>query len=80
MSRPKKPVKQRSGGARIVAAGKKPVLLALTPEQHDILRRVADAECRSMTQTVIYHLFPLLKKILEIRPNPLDHSQTIDYS
>lgn len=40
--------KQRSGGAKLRAAGKKAVLLGLTPEQHTMISQAAQIEMRSV--------------------------------
>lgn len=40
--------KQRSGGAKLRAAGKKAVLLGLTAEQHTMIHQAAQIEMRSM--------------------------------
>jgi uncharacterized protein (DUF1778 family) len=55
--------KQLSGGARLLAAGKKPVCLGLTEDQHDLLRLAAQAEGRPITQFVTFHALQAAKKI-----------------
>jgi len=40
--------KQRSGGAKLRAAGKKAVLLGLTAEQHGLVKQAAEIDMRSM--------------------------------
>jgi hypothetical protein len=55
-------MKQRSGGARLVASGKKPMLLGLTPEQHEEIRLAALSEERPMTQYVIHHVVAFARK------------------
>ncbi len=47
------PRKQASGGARMMATGKKPLLLFLTVEQHALIKRVADHLNEPMTRFVI---------------------------
>jgi hypothetical protein len=51
----KKKRKQLSGSAKMTALGKKPVLLWLTPEQLDQVRRAAALSMRPVTQFVLFH-------------------------
>lgn len=60
-----KPKKQRSGGAGLIAAGKKPLLLGLTPEQHELIRQAAELDGRYMTQFVLHNTLIAAKTILE---------------
>lgn len=46
--------KQRSGGAKLRAAGKKAVLLGLTVEQHAMIHQAALIELRSMAGFVTW--------------------------
>lgn len=65
MPRPKKPTKQLSGGARLALAGKRPVNLGLTPEQHDTIREAAEKDGRPITQFLTHHGLAAAKKILD---------------
>jgi uncharacterized protein (DUF1778 family) len=47
--------KQLSGGAKMKAAGRKPILLGVTPEQLERLREAAALELRPVSQFVVYH-------------------------
>lgn len=47
--------KQLSGGAKMKAAGKKAILLGVTPEQLEVLRRAAAVELRPVSQFVVYY-------------------------
>lgn len=67
MTKPKK--KPPSGGARLTAAGKTPVLLGLLPEQRETLLAAAAAECRPLTQFLIFHGLEAAKKILKKSDN-----------
>ena len=60
----KKPA-QLSGGARLTASGKKPMLLGLTPEQHEEIRLASAAEGRPMAQYAVFHLGLAAKKTLQ---------------
>lgn len=60
----KREARQSSGGARMLAAGRKPMLLGLTPEQHDLAKRAAEREGLRMTQLAIRSLVAAAKKIL----------------
>ena len=57
--------RKRSGGASLVASGRKPILLGLPTDEHDILRRAAAIERRPMTQFLIHYGIAAAKKILE---------------
>lgn len=59
----KKPT-QASGGSRLVASGKKPVLLGLTPEDHAKASEAAQLERRPLTQFFIHHGLVAAEKIL----------------
>ena len=61
----KTPKKPMSGGARIKASGKSPMLLGVLPEQKDILRKAAAIDGRPMTQFLLFHALAAAKKILE---------------
>lgn len=60
---PKAKTKQASGGARLKASGKCPVLLGLEPSLHDALKALAKAERRPLTQFIILRLEKLARKI-----------------
>lgn len=61
----RKQSKQKSGGSRIMVAGKKPMLLALSQEEHEAIRRVAQMEERPMTQIVRRAALAYCHNILE---------------
>jgi hypothetical protein len=49
----KKPVKKPlSGGAKLYASGKRPILIAVTPEEHAILQKAADQDERKLAAWV----------------------------
>ena len=52
---PKTPTKKPSGGAHIKAAGKSPLLLALTPDQKQKIRTAAGYAGLPMSQFLILH-------------------------
>jgi uncharacterized protein (DUF1778 family) len=58
-----KKVKQKSGGAKLKAAGKKAILLGVTHEQWEQLKHAAMMELRPVTQFVVYHA---LRKALDL--------------
>ena len=53
-----------SGGARLMAAGYKPVILGLTPDQHEKIQAAALADNRKMTQFLVHHGIRAAEKIL----------------
>jgi len=57
--------KQTSGGARLIASGRHPVLLGLTPGQREIILRAAEIDGRPVTQFLIYHSLAAGRKIIE---------------
>ncbi len=57
--------KPQSSGARLTAAGLKPVQLWLTQELHDLIFSAAAADGRAATQFLIFHGVKAAKKILE---------------
>ena len=59
-----KPTAAMSGGARLAASGKRPILLGVSAEQHDLLRAAADAESRYVTQFVLHHALAAARKNL----------------
>ena len=63
--RRKGPAKQASGGARLKAAGKHPVLLGLLPDQAEKIRAAAEADGRPLTQFFIFHGLAAAEKILK---------------
>lgn len=63
--KPEKPEKpQKSGGARLVESGKKPILLGPTKSEHEILKSAAEKEGRPVTQFLLFHGLKAAKKIL----------------
>ena len=57
--------KRRSGGADLYAAGKRPVLLRLSPAEHDLLRRAAQLDGRTMAQLMTHYGLQAVEKILK---------------
>jgi uncharacterized protein (DUF1778 family) len=47
--------KPLSGGAKMKLAGKRGILLGVTPEVYDTLRAAADREMRPLTQFILFH-------------------------
>lgn len=47
--------KQLSGGAKMKAAGKKAILLGVSPEQHAKLKQAATIELRPISQFVLFY-------------------------
>jgi uncharacterized protein (DUF1778 family) len=58
----------KSGGTRLVEAGKKPVLLGLTPEQHEKISAAAEHEHRRITQFLTHYGLRAAEKILKNLP------------
>ncbi len=63
MASNKKKLKQASGGARLVASGKRPVTLGLRAVDYDLLKLAAEKENRHLTQFLIYHGLKAAKKL-----------------
>lgn len=61
----KKPPKQSSGGARLIASGKKPVSLGIWPDDHAVLTAAAQEERIPLTMFLIRSGLEAAKKILE---------------
>ena len=61
---PKKP-RPKSGGARLIESGRKPMVIGWTPEQHEKISAAATADSRRMTQFVMYHALKAADKILK---------------
>jgi uncharacterized protein (DUF1778 family) len=61
----RKPQRQRSGGARLLASGRRPVTLGVEPSDHDTLRKAAQLDRRPITQFLIHYGLVAAKKILE---------------
>jgi len=57
--------KQASGGARLAAAGKQPILLGVTPEQKEKLKAAATTDGRPLTQFLVFHGLQAAEKILK---------------
>lgn len=55
---------QASGGARLIASGKRPVSLGLLPEQHEKLSAAAALDGRPLTQFLVFHGLKAAEKIL----------------
>lgn len=58
-----------SGGARMVAAGKRPILLGPSNEEWEILKKAAENENRAVTQYVLYHALTAAKKNISRKSN-----------
>lgn len=56
---------QKSGGSRLIASGKKPVLLGIEPEKHKLLSNAAIADGRPLTQFLLFHGLVAAEKILK---------------
>ena len=56
--------KQLSGGAKMKAAGKKAILLGLTPEQFDKIKLAASLEMRPVSQFVAFHTLQAAEKVI----------------
>lgn len=56
--------KQLSGGARLIESGRRPVLLGVPGEQHDLLTEAAQADGRPLTQFLLFHGLRAAEKIL----------------
>lgn len=66
MTTKKKPApKRESGGARMLASGKKPIMIGLTHDEHDMVRQAADLVGRPMAQLAKFVLMSEAKRILE---------------
>lgn len=59
-----KSAKPASGGARLIASGRRPVLLGLTADQHATIETAAKAERRPVTQFLLHHGLAAAEKIL----------------
>lgn len=64
---PKKQSKKPSGGANIKAAGKSPVLLALTPEEKTLIRVAAAHEGLPMSTFLVRHGIAAAEAVIESR-------------
>ena len=51
-------------------AGRKPVMLGLAPEQHDLIRRAALANTQHMTQFVIHSALTAARKVMAQTSHP----------
>jgi uncharacterized protein (DUF1778 family) len=60
----RKPRKQLSGGAKLKAAGRKPLLLGVTAEQLGLIRQAAAIELRPVTQFVTFHVLRAAERII----------------
>lgn len=61
MKKTKKPL---SGGARLIASGRHPVLLGLQPDQLAKIRSAASADNRPVTQFLIHYGIAAAEKII----------------
>jgi len=46
--------KQKSGGSRMMALGKKPIMLWVTPDEHARIKWAAEIDRRPMTQFILH--------------------------
>jgi uncharacterized protein (DUF1778 family) len=60
----KKKRKQMSGGAKLKAAGRKAILLGVTPEQYDKIKLAASLEMRPVTQFVSFYAVQAADKVI----------------
>jgi hypothetical protein len=56
--------KQASGGARLKASGRHPVLIGFLPDELADLRAAAEKDGRSVTQFVRHHILTVARKKL----------------
>jgi len=56
--------KQLSGGAKLAAAGRRPMLLGWLPEHREIIQAAAKADGRSMSQFVYHYGLRAAREIL----------------
>ncbi len=61
----KKPRKQKSGGAKLKAAGRKAILLGVSPAVYDKLKELARIEMRPLSQCVTFHAMKAATRILD---------------
>lgn len=61
MSKPRKPV---SGGARLMAAGLKPMVIGWRPEDRNIIEEAARLDGRPMAQFVYHHALTAARALL----------------
>lgn len=62
--------KAMSGGAKLKAAGKMPILLGVTPQQMKLFKKAAGLEMRPVTQWVIYHACHAAARLLAPSRHP----------
>ncbi len=60
-----KKTKQASGGARLVASGRRPMTLGLTQEQYELIQAAAQKELIPMTALTLRSVVEASKKILK---------------
>lgn len=65
----KSTTKQASGGARLKASGRVPVLLGLLPDQAETIRAAAAADGRPVTQFLVHYGLETAKRILRKSTN-----------
>lgn len=58
------PKKPPSGHAKMKASGRRAIMLAVSPEQHDLLTRAAAREMRPVSQFVTFHAVQAATAIL----------------
>ena len=63
--------KQLSGGAKLKAYGKKPILLGVKPEVWEFLKKAALKELRPLTQFILYHACQAASRTLAQESNTL---------
>ncbi len=62
--------KQLSGGKRLMLAGKRCMNLGILPQDHDVIKRAADAERLPMTAFVLRSALSAANKVLAKQPAP----------
>lgn len=60
-----KPKKAISGGAHLIASGKKPIMFGASIAEHEMIRQAAEVTKRSMAQFALYAAVEMAKTILE---------------
>lgn len=60
----KKKRQQKSGGAKLRDAGKKAILLGVTPDQLEKLRLAASLEMRPVSQFVVFHALKAAEAVI----------------
>lgn len=59
--------KQLSGGAKLRLSGKRAVMLGLTPDVYDKLKRASEIECRPVSQFVTFYALQAAEWVLSAK-------------